>query len=176
MNSPFKNEIPLAGELVDNPKRICDQSLFSNIGTRLLFLKWKFHTNYTLTMITTCSESAKLHRYKVLEKTLCWQQGSNLQPCIPRWQTTILTAFFQLSLLGTIILSPDLFGPGTILWSGVTMWLRLISTQTTPAPLLGLQHNATLPGAIRVFLYFLLDKFIAVEIFNFKRTVKTRLP
>ena len=38
--------------------------------------------------------------------------GNGAQPCIPRWQTTILTAFFQLflsalikRLLGTIILS-----------------------------------------------------------------------
>ena len=33
----------------------------------------------------------------------CWWQGLNLRPCAPQWQTTILAAFFRLSLCPSIV-------------------------------------------------------------------------
>ena len=50
-------------------------------------------------------------------------------------------------MFGTIIRSPDHFGPVAILWSGMT-GQDIGLFRTTPAPPLGLQHVATVPGRV----------------------------
>ena len=40
-------------EIILKIVHLCLTELFFNIGTRPIFLKWKFQSNYTLTMVTT---------------------------------------------------------------------------------------------------------------------------
>ena len=78
------------------PQSFCHTFLY--IGTRPIFLKWKYHTNYTLTMVTTCYRIGTVTaRIQSNCEKLCQRRGLNSQPCAPQWQTTILTAFFRLS-------------------------------------------------------------------------------
>ena len=96
--------------------------LFLNISVRPIFLKWKFHTNYTIMMVTTCFRicTGTVSIQSNGEK-LCRRRGSNLQPWHPRWRAIILTvfcvfpAFLVQWLLGIIILGPDMLDPVTIL-------------------------------------------------------------
>ena len=63
-------------------------------------------------------------------------------------EQVFLALFFRLSqLFGTVILSPDQLGTVTIL-----PILRFVLTQTIPAPLLGLQHYASVHDLINFSL------------------------
>ena len=95
INSPFKNEIPSADDLV---KRICDRSLFyKHWHETFIFsvkIPYKLHFNNDHNLFRI----GKVTAIQSYGEKLFLQRGSNLRPFIPRWQTTTLTAFFQLSL------------------------------------------------------------------------------
>ena len=78
----------------------CFRNFFlSNIGTRTIFLKWKFHTNYTL----TGSQQSRIGRWTwtfnfnpVGDGDGSLPQGSNLRPCSPLfWRAALLSFDFS---------------------------------------------------------------------------------
>ena len=69
--------------------------IFLNIGTRPIFLKWKFQI--TLSQWSQPVQNSHSDYRLWFGENLCQRWGSNLRPCTPRWQTMIQTVFLWLS-------------------------------------------------------------------------------
>ena len=91
----------------------------------------------------------------VEERQYLHRQGLNQQPCTPHGKRLFLDSFF--CSFGDLVLVAEWLNntgsltrlPFLVIWSNQTIPVPKF-TQTTPATLLGLQHDATMPGPTRV--------------------------